>query len=96
MLDDPEFQAAIERAREEINVKLRTELCKHNQRAFDDQGKPSLCPECLAEKARKSDGFWNNAKDYMDGVQPLAQPEAHPRPTNFMDTPGFPEPEKKS
>lgn len=96
MLQDPEFLAAVERAREEIVTKLRTELCKHNQRAFDDQGRSTPCPECLAAKAQRSAGFWNNAKDYMDGVKPLDEPEAHARPTTFIDTPGFPAPQDKA
>jgi hypothetical protein len=95
MLQDPEFLQAVERAREEITSKLRNELCRHNQRAFDDEGHPTPCPECVKAAAERSSGFWNNAKEYMDGVKPLEEEAAHPRPTTFVDTPGFPEPQKK-
>lgn len=96
MLQDPEFLAAVERARDEISNKLKTELCRHNQRAFDDNGHPTPCPECVKAGSDRSGGFWKNAKNYMDGVKPLEEPEAHPRPTTFVDSPGFPEPENKS
>ncbi|MGQ0680607.1 MAG: hypothetical protein ACT4OM_13310 [Actinomycetota bacterium] len=96
MLQDPEFLAAIERARSEINDKLKTELCRHNQRAFDDEGHPTPCPECRSAGQNRSTGFWSRAKTYMDGVKPLEEEEASARKTQFVDTPGFPEPEQKS
>jgi hypothetical protein len=95
MLQDPEFLQAVERARHEIKSQLRTELCRHNQRAFDDDGNPTPCPECQKAARERSEGFWTNAKTYMDGVKPLEDEAAHPRPTQLVETPGFPEPEKR-
>lgn len=95
MLQDPEFLQAIERARDEINSQLRSELCRHNQRAYDDRGNPTPCPECRKAARERSEGFWTHAKTYMDGVKPLEDEAARPRATQLVETPGFPEPEKK-
>lgn len=71
MLDDPEFLAAVERAQEEINDKLRTELCRHGERAYDDHGQPSPCSRCVEDSVERAHSFWEGAKNYMDGVKPI-------------------------
>lgn len=98
MLDDPEFRAAVARAREQINDKLKTELCRHGERAFDDRGYPTPCPECRKTSGERAHNFWEGAKEYMDGVKPLEEEDNRPGPGNshFVETPGFPEPDKPS
>lgn len=98
MLDDPEFKAAVARAQEEINDKLKSELCRHGERSFDDDGQPSPCPQCLEASGERAESFWHGAKEYMDGVKPLEGEDKRSGPSNshFVDTPGFPEPEKGS
>lgn len=71
MLEDPEFLASVEQAQKEINEKLRTELCRHGERAYDDSGQPSPCPQCLEASTQRAQTFWEGAKKYMDGVKPV-------------------------
>lgn len=92
MLQDPEFLQAANRARAEIVDRLRSELCRHGERAFDDEGHPSPCPRCKEAADERSASFWENAKAYQNGVKPLEEEEARPRPTTFVETPGFAEP----
>lgn len=92
MLQDPEFLEALNRARAEILDKLGSELCRHGERAFDDEGHPSPCSRCRQAAAERSASFWEGAKAYQNGVKPLEEEEARPRPTTFVETPGFAEP----
>lgn len=95
MLDDPDFLAAVNRAQTEIKERLKSELCQHGERKYDDQGSPSPCPRCRDAAAAKASGFWHKAKDYMDGVKPPETLGASgPQNTAFTETPGFEEPEK--
>lgn len=99
MLNDPEFLAAAARAQEEINARMRSELCRHGERAYDDRGTPTPCPKCREAGQERSEGFWDKAKDYMDGVKKKDEvfgTTSGPQNTNFTETPGFdaPEPQK--
>lgn len=97
MLNDPEFKAAVARAQEEINSKLKTELCRHGERVFDDNGYPSPCPECRKASGERAESFWEGAKGYMDGVKPRVEGnQSGPGNSHFVETPGFPEPEGSS
>jgi hypothetical protein len=96
MLDDPDFLAAAARAQKELNAVLKHEMCRHGQRKFDDKGSPSPCPECVKAAEDRSNGFWHNAKSYMDGVKPKDEVGVMvPKNTTFQEDPGFAEPETK-
>lgn len=96
MLNDPEFLAAVERAQEEINDKLKSELCRHGEPAYDENGLPSPCPECQQASNERAENFWDGAKEYMDGVKPIEPEQAGPSNSHFTETPGFPEPQMPS
>lgn len=91
--DDPEFLAAVERARDEIHSRQETELCQHGHPKFNEKGWPDPCPACKAAADAKASGFWNKAKTYMDGVKPIDDNMPGPKNTSFTETPGFDIPE---